>query len=448
MIKLWPHQARALQSPSRFVGLIGGTGGGKTFFGPLWLYQEMDEWPEDEYFVVAPTYKMLTRATAPALIEAFRGTRAEGEYKQSMGLYQTPQGTKVWLGSADRPETLEAGQYRAAWLDEAGQMKYMAWVAIQGRLGLKKGRALLTTTPYGMNWLYHHFYKPWQRGEKEYDVVNFLSTDNPLYPAEEYERARRDLSPELFDMRYRGLFRKLEGLVFADFSPSNVCEPFEIPGSWPRFGGTDFGYNNPHVNLKGALSQDDILYVYAELYVTQTLLKDIAPAMMDMAYTGDPAGLREIKELRGYDVDISSGSNDKGLCRDFVNARVRTDRLKIFNTVFHTLDEIETYHFKPGTDKPEKIDDHCMEALMQMCFAVDHTRHKKKGRVHHAGKKAEEKPRLTEDDKLKLIKLHVERSRKPHDFEEDVKPEAEPEQPKESGGYHGRKKGRVYYRGR
>jgi len=296
-VELFPHQEKALLSKRRFIGLIGGTGGGKTFFGPIWLSCEIAEAPEDQFMVVAPTYKLMTRATLPALQECFRGTCLQGELNISSGLYKLPHGGRIWLGTADRPESLEAGQYRAAWLDEAGQMKYMAWVAIQARLGLKRGRCLLTTTPYGMNWLYKNFYQLWRKGHRDYDVVSFESTDNPLYPKEEVERAKAELSPELFDMRYRGLFRKMEGLVYPDFHDDHICEPFEIPDSWDRRGGCDFGYINPHVNLKGALDpREDVLYVYEEYYGSRKELKEIAETMYDVPWLGDPEGRREIED--------------------------------------------------------------------------------------------------------------------------------------------------------
>ncbi len=199
-VHLLPHQAAALRSKSRFIGLIGGTGGGKSFTIPWWLFAEIQNHPKDEYIVAAPTYKMLTRATVPIIRDAYRDTDLEGEYKPSYNVYLLPTGGKIWFGTADRPESLEAGQYRAACLDEAGQMKYMAW--IQARLGMKEGRALLTTTPYGLNWLYHEFYLHWKKDDPNYDVINFSSIDNPYYPAREFERAKRDLSESLFAMRF------------------------------------------------------------------------------------------------------------------------------------------------------------------------------------------------------------------------------------------------------
>jgi len=403
-VHLLPHQAAALRSKSRFTGLIGGTGGGKTWLIPWWLFAEIEKHPRDEYIVVAPTYKLLTRTTVPIIRDAYRDTDLEGEYRPSYNVYLLPTGGKIWFGTADRPESLEAGQYRAACLDEAGQMKYMAWVAIQARLGMKEGRALLTTTPYGLNWLYHEFYLRWKKGDPNYDVINFSSIDNPYYPAREFERAARDLSESLFAMRYKGQFRKMEGLVYPDFDSNNIAEEeFEIPDDWLRLGGTDFGFNNPHANLKGALSSDDVLYIYDELYVSHMLLKDISKYMKDITYFGDPSGKREIEELRSMGIDIHSGDNDiqKGI--EAVNARIRTNRLKVFKSKCpNLLDEIETYHYQTGTEKPYKENDHAVDALRQLVVALDKRRHRI-GRVHFIGlDRAQEKEKESEQKRKEV----------------------------------------------
>jgi len=217
-------------------------------------------------------------------------------------------------------------------------------------------------------------------------VINFKSIDNPYYPLREFERAKRDLSERLFDMRYKGQFRKMEGLVYPDFDSNNIVEEeFEIPEDWLKLGGTDFGYNNPHANEKGALSPDDVLYIYDELYVSHMLLKDIAKHMKDITYFGDPSGKREIEELRGMKIDIHSGDNDiqKGI--EAVNARIRTNRLKVFKKKCpNLLDEIETYHYQTGTEKPYKENDHAVDALRQLVLALDKRSHKK-GKVHFIG---------------------------------------------------------------
>lgn len=407
------YQSEVLRSTRRFIALIAGTGGGKTFTGPLWLYQEIAKYPKDQFFVIAPTYKMLTRATIPTLVDMFRGTDAEGTYNQSKGLYELSQGAKIWFGSADRPETLEAGQYRAAWLDEAGQMKYMVWIVMQARLGFLEGRALLTTTPYSLNWLYTEFYQRWLKGDKNYDIIQFESISNPYYPKQEFQRAKEALSPQLFDMRYRGQFRKMEGLVYPDFNRDHIIEPFKIPVEWRRQGAADFGFNNPHVTLKGAVDDDDILYIYDEWYKSKMLLSVHAECMRDIRFVGDPSGKREIEELLDLGVRISSGDNDVGVGLQKVNERIRSQRLRIFKTCKNLIDEFEMYHWEEGKDKPHKENDHCLDALRYLIMEVE----REKGEsswTYHLGMTEEKKLMEKEEKEQKeedKAKKEVERAK-------------------------------------
>lgn len=395
---------------------------------------------------MSPTYNMLRRTTLPALVDAYRGTDLEGDLKESRREYILPTGGRIWLGTGDRPETLEGGQYKAAWLDEAGQMKYMVWVVIQARLGFKQGRCFMTTTPYGMNWLHKHVYKLWQQGDKDYEVINFASTDNPGYSIDEFERAQRAMDPNLFDMRYRGLFRKMEGLVYPGFEPKHILDPEKdfpdgINDNWRRLGAIDFGYNNPMAIYKGALSPDDQLIIYHEIYKTQTLLKDVAKDMRDMRYVGDPSGKREIEELKALGVDIVPGINDPPILTAAMNARIRTDRLFVFKTCYNWLDEIETYAWEEGKDKPIKKNDHAMNATEQMILKLD-GRPMKKGKVHFGIHQSVPMSEQSADKRVLRIRESVASGKLPPSMRIEEKRGEEDEKPKKEK--HGPRKGKVH----
>jgi len=374
-IKLHPYQSKAIRSTKRFVALIAGTGGGKTFFGPWWLAVEIKKYPRDQFFVVAPTYKMLSRATAPELINAYKGTDLEGKYKESKGQYLLPTGGVIWFGSADRPETLEAGQYRAAWLDEAGQMKFQTWVVIQARLGKKMGRCLLTTTPYALNWLYREFYKRWQEGDPDYDVIQFSSVDNPHYPKEEFERAKRTLDSRTFDMRYRGLFRKMAGLVYPDFDQGNIEELPE--GKEVTFyAGVDWGYNNPACILVVGEDADFNWWVVEEVYKSGLRIGDLVERAKNLqerfniqAFYCDPSEPQNIEEFRAHGLNAVAADNAVAAGIEVVAGAIKTKRLKVSKRCPNFLEEIETYHYpepkegKEAKEEPEKVDDHAMDAV-------------------------------------------------------------------------------------
>ena len=377
-IHLHPQQARAFSDPARFVAAIAGTGGGKTYLGPLWLSERIAEHPEGPFLVVSPTYKILSRATMPMLVATFRGTDFEGVWKETKGQYVLPTGGIIYTGSADRPESLEGGQYWAAWLDEGGQMTYWLWVVIQARLGQHQGRCLITTTPYATNWLKKEWYDRWRAGDADYAVIQWPSDANPAYPRAELLRAKATLAPAIFEMRYLGQFRQMEGLVYPEFV-NCIADNREVPEGWRRVGGIDWGFSAPTVVLTGAVDADDVLWIYHEWAKPGTVAAErTAQLKPQVAYYADPADKTAAEEVRRLGGLVREANNAvaEGIAR--VTARIRTGRLKVMRDACPVLiDEAEMYHYKEDdeSDKPVKEADHAMDALRYLIAGLD--RHRK-----------------------------------------------------------------------
>lgn len=56
----------------------------------------------------------------------------------------------------------------------------------------------------------------------------------------------------------------------------HVVTPFDIPRDWKRFGAMDWGYAKPSCFLWFAVDPEGVVYVYRELYVTETNISDFA----------------------------------------------------------------------------------------------------------------------------------------------------------------------------
>jgi len=218
--------------------------------------------------VVTPTFALLEKKALPEFRKLFGRWLQLGTYVSSpvrkftfseigsvrtFGSYDPDKPTVVFFGYAEDPESLESATAKAAWLDEAGQKKFKlaSWEAILRRLSLAQGRALITTTPYDLGWLKQQIYDRWKlakaTGEPcDYDIINFDSTENPIFPKEEFERARRELPPWKFDLFYRGIFTRPAGQIYDSFIDEyqpfgHKCKRFTIPAKWPRMLGLDFG---------------------------------------------------------------------------------------------------------------------------------------------------------------------------------------------------------------
>ena len=161
-------QLRAWESAKRFVLVLAGTQSGKTSFGPVWLWREIQRCGPGDYLVVTPTYPLLVKKALPEFLRLFKRRLRLGDYQSQQKVFTFDQGgerrafgatqeepTQIFFGHATDPESLESATAKGAWLDEAGQKKFRlgSWEAVQRRLSIHEGRALLTTTPYDLGWL-------------------------------------------------------------------------------------------------------------------------------------------------------------------------------------------------------------------------------------------------------------------------------------------------------
>ena len=77
---LHPGQTAAWESLKRFVCVFSGTQGGKTTFGPPWLWREIRERGPGDYLCVTPTFPLLDMKALPTFRKLFEQTLKLGEF--------------------------------------------------------------------------------------------------------------------------------------------------------------------------------------------------------------------------------------------------------------------------------------------------------------------------------------------------------------------------------
>ena len=387
-----PGQWRAWDSERRFVIVLAGTQGGKTSFGPVWLWREIQRQGAGDYLVVTPTYPLLNLKCLPELTRLFETVLRLGEYKKADRVFQfdgrgekrmwgaeqeTP--TRILFGHAQDPESLESATAKAAWLDEAGQNKFKlpSFEAIQRRLSLAQGRVLLTTTPYNLGWLKQQF---WDRRNERQDaeVIRFDSTENPSFPAAEMERARAELPRWKFDMFYRALFSRPAGMIYDCFDDAvHKVEPFAIPAHWPRYMGLDFGGVNTAVVYIAQEPGGGRYFLYREYWHGGRTAKQHTTAMLygedarpSEVYGGAASEGQWRSEFTQAGLFISRppvGDVEIGINR--VYGAFKRKQLYVFTTCEKTLDQIGSYsrELDEAGQPTEKIADketyHLLDAL-------------------------------------------------------------------------------------
>lgn len=356
-----PGQAKAWRSEKRFIFVVSGSQGGKTSFLPLWLWREIQRKGPGDYLAVTASFPLLKLKMLPEFLAYFQHTLHLGEWAAADKVFTFhDKKTRVIFGSATNPESLESATAKGAVLDECGQDQFRleAWEAIQRRLALHQGRVLGATTPYNLGWLKQLVYDKWRAGDPDFEVIQFASTTNPVFPREEFERAQRTLPTWKFNMFYRGQFDRPAGLIYADFideyreKGGHKVKPFLIPPKWPRHVGIDFGAVNTALIWLAHDPDANVYYLYREsLEGGKTTKEHVAAAKAAAAglnmRTWHGGAKSEVQQRLDWQAegiyvqeppvsDVESGI-------DKVIELFKTFTLYVFDDCLGTLDELGTY---------------------------------------------------------------------------------------------------------
>lgn len=395
-------QMRVWNSQARFVFMLAGSQGGKTSLGPHWLHREIkkaeDASPGEgvgDFIAATSTYDQFKLKLLPEMRLVFEDILHIGRYWAGERIIELTEGLKprgrflarraddrmygrIILRSAEAASGLEASTCRAAWLDEVGQPEFTldAWEAILRRVALYQGRVLGTTTIYTVGWMKLEVFDRWKAGDPNFDVIQFDSTENPMFPVEEFERARATMPGWKFDMFYRGLYAKPAGLVYDCFDEATqVLDPFPIPPNWLWYVGHDFGGSNPAAlayaqdpgtgllylveeYLPGAMSVHDQVQDLKERLQGRRILRRIGGSHQEQGWRDDyTAQGWPIMEPSVRDVAV-------GIAR--VYAWHKRNGIFVFRNNRHYLDEKTSYSYRMGTayDVEEEIENKSRYHLM------------------------------------------------------------------------------------
>ena len=285
------HIAQELASDAKaqVIAMIAGSQGGKTVYGPQWLWEEIQAKGAGDYLAVTSTNKLFRNKMLPSLNHFFITVLGIGRHWSSAGIIELADPEtgifgarfasehhlmwgRIILVSAESKGGLESATAKAAWLDEAGQDNFTLrdWQAVKRRMLTTKGRILITTTLYNLGWLrteiiekvtrdparesgVHVFDLTGSTAECEWTysetfnifLVQFDSIINPAVDVGMFLAARVEMDSAEFAMFYQGRIARSNVQVISCYSERrHLIARFPIPRTWKRYLGVDPGSVN------------------------------------------------------------------------------------------------------------------------------------------------------------------------------------------------------------
>lgn len=219
-----------------------------------------------------------------------------GGSAQEPAQYRYDNGSRVVVGGLDRATKVMSSEYDLAYVQEATELTEDDWEMVGTRLrnGVVSFQQLLADTnpDRPTHWL--------KRRADQGKTVMYDSrhTDNPVLYHEDGTQTERgkaymatlDALTGVRRLRLRdGIWAAADGLVYESWDPAIhlVDRPSEPPHEWPRYWVIDFGYTNPFVCQWWAEDPDGRLFMYREIYQTQTLVEDHAKEMLRLVTRAD-----------------------------------------------------------------------------------------------------------------------------------------------------------------
>ena len=395
-----PWQARVKADRHRFRVVSAGRRSGKSLLGVLELVQGAAEVPGSVGWFVGATYgsaKDIAWTILKQNVEPFRALGVIERVVESDLLVRWANGSIIQLKGADKPDTLRGVKLSRLVLDEYAIMRPEVWDEVLAPATSDlKAPVLFLSTPSGYNDFYR-LYRMELTAPADWKSFHVLTSEAGTIPADEIERAKRDMDPRTFEQEYCARFTVFSGQVFPDFDRAkHVPErpiPFD-PGS-EFICGMDFGWAAPSVVLFMNIDAQDNVSVFAEYVRRETPIpiiglgiKNQVPGYLPSLIACDPAGaakseaagLDSITELRavlGHD-RVRYRANYPGVIQDGVNIIrkwMRNGKLRVSRTCPHLIQSLEMYRYPDAKDGvaselplKDGISDHACDAL-RMAFA-------------------------------------------------------------------------------
>ena len=374
------HRFRVVSAGRRF---------GKTFLAVRELARYARQ-PEQKVLYVAPTYRMAKGIVWDNLKAKLISLNWVKKINESDLNIQLINGTKINIRGADNFDSLRGLEYNFIVMDEAAMIDPRAWSEVlRATVSNTQGDVMFISTPTGKsNWFYDLFMRN-QEDSHNWSSFQYTSIEGGNIPLEEIEQARKDLDSRTFRQEFEASFEQYMGRIAYNFDREHNVIKIEDPDLKVLHIGIDF--NVSPITAAIHIRKDDTLLQFDEINMhsanTQDMCDEIKnryPRSKVFVYP-DPSGTQR-KTSAGGATDHSILSNNGFIVKSPRKHNAVKDRINSYNARLcstdgqrhlyispnckHTIESLEKFSYKEGTQIPDKNGyDHMFDAAS---YCVDY----------------------------------------------------------------------------
>lgn len=201
-------------------------------------------------------------------------------------------GSTVELAGMDNPAKIMSTQYDFIFVEEATDLTLDGWQALLIRL--RNGRMPYQQLLGACNPSHDKHWLKQRCDEGKCLMLHASHEENPRlfdddgeltpYGHEYIEQGLNQLTGVYYKRYRKGLWVGAEGQIYDEFDPAvHVIDQMPTGWeTWPRYWAIDFGFTAPMVVQFWAEDPDGRLYLYRELYHTQTMVEDMARQILNI----------------------------------------------------------------------------------------------------------------------------------------------------------------------
>jgi hypothetical protein len=171
---------------------------------------------------IAPTYYIAERGQKALALIGGDFVKFRGQNPVRANFTGAGGPVEILFLSADNPDTILGDGFDGVIVDEAARIERSVWeMNIRPALADRQGWAVLISTPRARNWFFDFHTRGRDPAETLYRSYSFTSADNPYFPKEEWDEAKRTTPADIFRQEYEaqfledsaGVFRNLEACL-------------------------------------------------------------------------------------------------------------------------------------------------------------------------------------------------------------------------------------------